>query len=111
MKKTSSSDKHTGIRTDQQTCSVEIVEGVVPTPSLGVTQSKKFGAVVKRDPITAARVCKVAIIKQVTPRAVQRVIQGTRKNDDILETFMELSEAEDEIFESLVERETQKISA
>jgi predicted transcriptional regulator len=72
---------------------------------------KTLNKPIVRDPEKTARVKKVAQITGVSPRTVYRVIDGdvtTQKREEILSTYMELQEGENEVFENLLIKAVQK---
>lgn len=63
--------------------------------------SKKTVKTKRRDIIKAARVRKTADLTGVSQRHVQRVIEGSRMNDNVLTVFMKIEEGENQLLEAV----------
>lgn len=57
----------------------------------------------KRDAEIAARVKRTAEITGVTERSVRRVLSGDQVNEEVLATYMDLKELEDQAYETAKE--------
>ncbi|MFL5808078.1 MAG: hypothetical protein ACJ749_01075 [Flavisolibacter sp.] len=72
---------------------------------------KTLNKPIVRDPEKTSRVRKVAQITGVSTRTVYRVIDGdvtTQKREEILTTYMELQEGENQVYENLLIKAVQK---
>lgn len=63
----------------------------------------------KRDSVVAARVKKTAEIMGVSIRTVQKVIKGDQMNKNVLNTYMELEEGEEELFNNILLRTVERL--
>jgi hypothetical protein len=63
--------------------------------------AKKVAKRKRRDIIKAARVLKTSKVTGVSQRQVQRVIEGSRMNENVLSVFMKLEEGENLLLEAV----------